>query len=260
MDPSKRDLVKSASRSLDILEYLASHPAGVNLTEIHQFLAIPLSSLHNIIMTMVQKGYLTRDETTLSYRLGPKIGQLASSYYEQVDLIRISEPYMNQLARLSGETASLTVLRDDFIVFIHKVVGDGVQQIVNPVGTTLAAHATGSGKAMLAYIPEGELDRLYPSEFLKSYSQNTISTKSKLKEELRKIALDGYAFDNEESAHGIWAVASCIRDRHGYPMAAISIAGLIGRIRLKNFTEWIEPLRETTGQLSFALGFNQRES
>ncbi len=247
--------MKSASRSLDILEYLANHPGGVNLTDLHQFLSIPLSSLHNIIMTMVQKGYLSRDENNLSYHLGPKIGQLASSYYDQIDLIRLADPYMHQMARLSGETSSLTVLRENFVVFIHKVVGEGVQQLVNPVGTMLSAHATGSGKVMLAYLPESEIDRLYPTDVLEKFSQNTISSKVVLKKELSKIAKNGCAFDHEESALGIWAVACCIRNRHGFPMASISIAGLHGRIKLKNSTEWINPLKEMTAELSYSLGF-----
>lgn len=256
MGANHRNHVKSAARSLDILDYLADHPGGAGLTDLHHDLRVPVSSLHNIIMTMVQKGYLTRDEKTLTYHLGPRISRLANSYYDQIDLIQLAEPYMSRLARLTGETASLTVLRKNQIVFIHKVIGEGVQQIVNPVGTTHAAHATGSGKVMLAYLPENEIDRLYPQDKLESFSPNTITSKKILKEKLAKIAIDGYAFDDEESTPGIWAVAGCIRDRLGLPVAAMSVVGLVGRIKSKNHLDWIYPVRDMTAEISEALGFH----
>lgn len=256
MGANHRNNVKSAARSLDILDYLADHPGGAGLTDLHHDLRVPVSSLHNIIMTMVQKGYLTRDEKTLTYHLGPRISRLANSYYDQIDLIQLAEPYMSRLARLTGETASLTVLRKNQIVFIHKVIGEGVQQIVNPVGTTHAAHATGSGKVMLAYLPENEIDRLYPQDKLESFSPNTITSKKILKEKLAKIAIDGYAFDDEESTPGIWAVAGCIRDRLGLPVAAMSVVGLVGRIKSKNHLDWIYPVRDMTAEISEALGFH----
>jgi IclR family acetate operon transcriptional repressor len=255
IDVSKRDLVKSAARSLDILDYLADHPGGASLTDLHRHLHVPVSSLHNIIMTMVQKGYLARNEVTLMYYLGNKIGQLANSYYEQVDLIQLADPYMSRLARLTGETASLTVLRGNQVVFIHKVSGESVRQVVNPVGSTLAAHATGSGKVMLAYLPEGELDHLYPHDRLEGFAPNTITSKRALRDKLTKIAIDGYAFDDEESTPGIWAVAGCIRDRHGLPVAAISIAGFVGHIKMRNYLEWPQPVQEMTAEISTALGY-----
>jgi DNA-binding IclR family transcriptional regulator len=255
IENSERDLVKSAARSLDILEFLSNHSGGVTLTELRQHLKIPISSLYNIMMTLVQKGYVVRDELTLMYRLGPKVGQLAASYHNQVDLIQVADPYMNWLNRLTGETTSLTVLRDDVVVFIHKAVSDSNLQVVNPVGTTLAAHATGSGKVMLAYLPEGEFERIYPKEHLQKLTPNTITSKKKLKMLLPEIAANGYAFDNEESTTGIWAVAACIHDRLGSPLAALSVVGLIGRVQNKNYQSWPQQIKETSDEISAALGY-----
>lgn len=250
-----KELVKSAARTLDILDFLAEHPGGATLTDIQVHFKIPFSSLYNILTTLVLKGYLVRNEQTMLYHLGHKVGQLASSYYEQVDLIQISEPYMKQLSRLTGETTSLTVLRGDLIVFIHKVVGEGVLQIVNPVGTTLAAHATGSGKVMLSCLPESEIDRLYPQEELQVFTPNTVTTRAKLKALLKEAAECGYAYDNEESNMGVWALASPIRDRLNRPVAALSIVGLIGRILQKDHLDWVPHIKRMAMEASRALGY-----
>lgn len=255
IENSERDLVKSAARSLDILDFLSNHSGGATLTELRQHLKIPISSLFNIMMTLVQKGYVARDELTLMYRLGPRVGQLAASYHNQVDLIQVADPFMNRLSRLTGETTSLTVLRDDVIIFIHKAVCDSELQIVNPVGTTLAAHATGSGKVMLAYLPDGEFDRIFPKEHLQKFTPNTITSKKMLKAHLAEIAPNGYAIDNEESVTGVWAVAACIRDRLGIPLAAMSVVGLVGRIQNKNYQSWPQQVKETAAEISAILGY-----
>lgn len=253
---AERDLVKSAARSLDILEFLSNHSGGVTLTVLREHLKIPISSLFNIMMTLVQKGYVVRDELTLMYRLGPKVGQLATSFHNQVDLIQVADPYMQRLANQVGETASLTVLRDDVIVFIHKAVCDNQLQVVNPVGTTLAAHATGSGKVMLAYTPQEEIDRIYPKEHLARFTPNTIVSKKQLIKVLKEeIAPQGYAIDNEESVGGVWATAGCIRDRMGRPLAAVSVVGLVGHIQNKNYQSWPLLVKNVTAEISAALGY-----
>ena len=254
IDNSKRDMVKSAARSLDILDFLSSHSGGVTLTELREQLKIPLSSLFNIMMTLVQKGYAVRDELTLMYRLGPKVLQLAASYNVQTDLIQVAEPYMNKICRLTGETTSLTILRDDMIFFIYKAVGESVLQIVNPVGTTLAAHATGSGKVILAYLPEAEIDRIYPKEHLPRFTPKTIISKKILKSQLSEIKNAGYAFDDEESNTGVWAVAGCIHDPIGRPMAAVSVVGLVSQIQNKDYKSWSQKIKDISSEISQALG------
>jgi DNA-binding IclR family transcriptional regulator len=259
-DLNSRELVKSASRSLDVLEYLAEHPGGASLTAIKENLNIPASSLYNLIMTLVSKGYIARNEVTLHYRLGPMVGQLASSYFDQLDLIQIADPFMSQLAQLTGESCSLTILRGAEIVFVHKVVGEGVIQIVNPVGTTLAAHATGSGKVMLAHLPAEEIDWVYPEEELPRFTPNTITNKTALKNLLPEIASQGYSFDDEESNEGIWAVASCIQDRRGRPAGALSVVGLAGRIHQEDKHLWPQYVRQMASKISLALGYRSQHA
>jgi IclR family KDG regulon transcriptional repressor len=251
----REEMVKSAARVLDVFEFLSDHPGGSTLTDISKQLQVPVSSMHNLIRTLVKRGYLRRDQLSMIYQLGPKIGQLVGNFVEQVDIIQLANPQMIRLSQLTGETTSLTILRDDEIVFIHKVVGESVVQIVNPVGTTLAAHATGSGKVMLSYLPFEELDHIYPNESLPKLTINTIDNKTKLKIALKETAELGYAFDNEESHNGIWAIAACIRDVRGRPVAALSVVGLVGRVSSKDTRLWPNYIKEMAKEVSAALGY-----
>ncbi len=248
--------VKSAARALDIFELLANFSDGLSLTDIGNSLHIPLSSLHGLVNTLLSRGYLIRTEGTMIYRLGPGLVKIASSYMAQTDLVSIADPVMERLRRITCETTSLSVLQGDMIVFIHKRPAEGVVQVVNPVGTRRHAHATGSGKIMLAFLPPEDIDRIYPEEDLPAMTPNTIRTKTALKAALAEAREKQYANDNEESEAGVWAVAGCIRNTEGRPIASLSIVAPFYRIQTKDYTNWYQLVRDGAAEASALLRFN----
>lgn len=247
--------VKSAARALDIMEYLTSAPNGRSLTDIGKSLRIPLSSLHGLVTTMLNRGYLVRNDSTLLITLGPRITQIAALVHNQFDLIPLADPIMRKLRNELRETTSLAILDGTLIVFIHKCPMDGRIQVVNPVGTRLPAHATGSGKVLLSFLPEEEIDYLYPDEILPARTPRTITSKGELKIALKEIRENGFAYDDQESDREIWAVASCIRNDKGYPVAAISVVAPIFRIREKDHKLWYKYVRDGALEVSKKLGF-----
>ena len=253
--PEKIGVVKSAARALDILELLIKLPRGLSLTEIGRDLDIPLSSLHNLMNTLILKGYINRDDATSVYQASSKLIQLAASYHAQHDLVGIADPVMKELGDLTGETTSLAILQDNVIVFIHKRSSQDLLQVVNPVGTRLPAHTTGLGKAMLACLPEEEVDRLYPHEQLEKLTPVTISGRAALKRALQEARQRGYAVDDRESHNGVWAVASAIRNRAGYPVAALSIAAPRSRVQGKDVSHWCEATASGAQKISQILGY-----
>lgn len=248
-------IVKSSARTLDILTVLAEQSEGMTLTEISQRLDIPVSSLHALVGTLVQKDFVLRDPGSYHYRLGSRLLQLASTYRSQVDLITLAEPVMDRIRQLVSETTSLSVLQGQSILFIHKRTAEGAVQVVNPVGTRLHAHATGSGKVMLAFLDQEEIGQIYPDESLPSVTPATLRSKSELMARLSEIRTLNYAYDEEESAIGVWAVASCIRDEDGRPIAALSIVAPISRLRSKDESDWHRLVRDGANEVSAALGF-----
>lgn len=248
--------VKSAARTLEILTFLSQRPSGMRLTEIVAALRIPPSSLHALVATLVEREFVVRDESGFYYRLGPMILQLASAYTSQVDLVLLADPIMDRIRRVVGEGTSLSVLQGQMILFIHKMPADRVVQVVNPVGTRLLAHATGSGKVMLAYLGGDEFDKIYPDEELARLTPATIRSRAELKARLPQIRKLNYSYDEEESSAGVWAVASCIRDEAGTPAAALSIVAPTSRVQTKNVSSWHSLVRDGAAEISAALGFS----
>ncbi len=252
-------LVPSVQRALAILELVGRSRERLTLSAMGQQLGIPLSTLHGLASTLVRLGYLEREEPSKVYWLGPKVGEMAAAHHAKVDLVAVSRTAMDRVRDAAGETVSLSVLEGNQIVFIDKRPGQGQVQVVNPVGTRLPAHATGAGKVMLAYLPEEEFERLYPEEELPSLTPYTITTRRKLKQVLARIRERGYAFDDQESELGLWAVAGCIRDALGYPVGALNIVAPLFRVRSRDCTDWQILVVEATAGVSEALGFS-RES
>lgn len=247
-------IVKSAARVLDIIELLVGYPEGLTLSELKENLEIPLSSLHDLLSTMVIKGFVLRDKQ-LRYMLGPKISSVVSSYSIDSDIVLIANPLMDQLRDKTGESNSLTVLVRNHIIFIHKKVAKGIVKIINPTGTRIPAHATGSGKILLAFLPEPELDQIFPEDELQSLTPNSISSKRELKRELKKIKKAGYAYDEEESEVGVWAVACCIRDKQGEPVASLSVVAPTFHVTNKKKEQWRDDVIDTAKKISSGLGF-----
>lgn len=232
--------VKSARRVIDVFELLSRNPEGMSLKQISQSLRIPPSSCHGLLWTLINLGYIVKDDFALTYRLGTKLFELAGAHIESLDLIQIADPIMEHMSRTCNEAVSLAVLEGTDVVFIHKKTSGGVIRIVNPVGTHLPAHGTALGKVILAELPPDELDVLYPHDELVRWTPHTITSKQALKRCLAEARERGVAYDREESAIGIQAVGSVVRDHNGFPVAAISVAALAAHKRDEEYWHRLE--------------------
>lgn len=249
--------VKSAARVLDIFELLHREGCPLTLTEMKRKLGIPVSSLHSLVHTLTSRGYLERDEASLSYQLGPAIIALARYKQEEIDLIEVADPELAELSQASGESVSLAVLDDTDVVFIHKKVSSHVVRVVNPVGTRLPAHATALGKCILAGLDRQELIRLYPSEELPTATPNAVSARTELLHVLDTVRAARLAYDREESMLGVFAVGSPIFDHSGDIVGAASIAVPSARATPENVQHWQELITAGAARISAKLGYRE---
>lgn len=247
--------VRSARRALEILELVAEAPNSLTLSEIAGALKLPNSSAHALASTLLDADYLIRDRLSLRFSLGPKVGRLASAFRAGRDLASASSHPMDWLRDMTGETVSLTTLEGTDVVFIDKRTADGQVQVVNPVGTRLPAHATGSGKVMLACLPEERVKELYPTEELPQSTTRTIATRDELLEVLARVCASGYALDEQESEMGVWATAAAIRDVGGGPAGALSIFAPVFRVQAEHRRLWSDWVLEAAAEASAALGY-----
>jgi IclR family acetate operon transcriptional repressor len=215
--------VQSVERALSLLDALSTAPGGVSLTELAGRSNLNISTCHHLLATMQKRGYVAKVPGRRTYALGARVLQLGQAFLRQVDLPQRAQPVLAELNAATGETVHLAVLQGDAVVTVAKLEGrHAVRVDTDAVGSSEAAHATATGKAMLAWLPEEQIRRILAANGMRSYTPNTITDAETLIEELRHVRRNGYALDREEFQPGVVCVGSAVRDHAGAVIGSIS--------------------------------------
>lgn len=195
--------VKSASRTLDVLEALAAGPRSFG--QLARELGIPQSSLHGILATMKDRGWVEQGPEGL-VRLGLHALQVGTAYLEADEAVARTVALLDRLAAATGETVQLGRLDGSSVVYLAKRDSTHPVRLISSVGTRLPAHATALGKALLAQ-REPEVVRRSLTFPLQALTSRTITDWVPLRAELRHTRRLGYAVDREEAAEGLCCFA-----------------------------------------------------
>lgn len=207
-DESAWQPVKSADRTLEILERLADHP-GRSLVELARELDIPKSSLHGILRTMTRRGWVETDATGTRFGLGMRALQVGAAYIEADDAVGLLSGVLDRLADELGETVHLGRLDGPNVVYMAKRESIHPLRLYSAIGRKLPAHATGLGKALLAGLPPAEVDALL-GPTLRALTRHTITDRATLRAELDLIAERGWSVDRQENTEGIVCFAMAV--------------------------------------------------
>lgn len=205
MAPSEPNTaVKSALRTLDILELVARQGRPLAAHEISTTLGIPVSSLSYLLSTLVDRGYLDRDRR--HYRLGAAVGRLAPVEVAPSLAERVT-PIVRALTRELNETAGFFVLRDFEIEAVAREIGSHALRYSLEVGQRAPLHAFAAGKAILSTLPKRELDAYFRTVERKAFTPRTIQDEASLRAALDEIRREGIARTRGEHTPGIVGIA-----------------------------------------------------
>ncbi len=247
--------VKSAERTLNLLELLSEQRHGLSLADISHALRIPKSSAFQILRTLEAREYVARDRVTSRFRLDVRVFALGRAYAESMDLVREGQRVLAELSRTLDETCHLAVLAGLDVVYVAKEESSQPIRMVSAVGRRLPAHATGVGKMLLAMLDERVLNTRLKGVRLPRLTPQTITTVADLREELRVTRDRWFAFDREESTDGLRCLAAPILDQHGNVIAAISASVPAVRLPAERIPEVLWKVCDAARRVSRALGF-----
>ncbi|WP_020577211.1 IclR family transcriptional regulator [Actinopolymorpha alba] len=255
MNDVAKGAVKSAERTLAILELLTSREDPLTFTEIAQTLHYPRSSLHGLLRTLVERGWAEFDPTQRSFALGIRTLEAGNAYTRALGLVERALPHMEQVRDNIDETVQLAVLNGLHNVYVAKVDGRQTLTLASEVGRRLPAYATGVGKVLLAGLGQAELDRRLGDFQLTAITSHTITDKARLRAHLQNVRRRGFAVDNEEYTIGIRCVAVPIFDYSRQVVAALSISVPAIRFTPAHRERAHRLLVEAAYRLSTALGY-----
>lgn len=247
---------KTFTSGLQVLLLYDSETHGLTASEISKRLGYSISKTYRLIRTLVQFDMLKENPQTASYSLGPAIIRLGLLAQQNFQLPAVAQPFMKELSHLTKETVILVGLEGTKGICLELVESaEPIRFSLFRPGWTLPIHAGAAPKAIMAHLPEEEWDPII-SQGLKSYTPNTITDPKSLKDELRKIRQQGYAFSNQEAERDVWAVAAPILTGIGKPMAALAVAGPAFRLNRKEIPALGQLALKYAQKIGFYFGGN----
>src|SRR5215210_542625 len=240
--------VASVTRALALLDVLADgRELGTN--ELARRSGINASTVSRLLATLAAAGIVDHVPESGRYRLGLRLVQLGNAVVERLDLRALARPHLESLSAATGETATLSApgagsaITIDFVQGLHSV------QSVAQLGRPSVAHATATGKVMLA-LGAGDL----PGGTLREYTPRTITDRGALEQELERVRKRGWAQSAGEREQDLNAIAAPVGDSRGDLAAIIGVQGPASRFTATAMRAAVEPLRIRAAAVSAALG------
>jgi IclR family transcriptional regulator, KDG regulon repressor len=247
--------VKSADRALDLLELFAKHRDGLSLSDVCASTGWPKSSSLALLRTLQRRDFLEISAHRGRYLLGPRVASLGSAYLDNLNFAQESADIVREVSRACDETVHLAVLRGTDVLYVAKEEGGGHMRMVSMIGRMIPAHGTGVGKMLLASLPDGEVDALYPpDEDLPRLTHRTVTDRAAFMRQLECIRNQGYATDYGESTVGVNCLAAPVMDVNARVVAAMSISVPEPRFSDDRVPELFDLLMSGARKLSIRLG------
>lgn len=235
----------TVGKALDVLDQVAAFGRPVRFTELLDQCPYPKATLYRFLQTLVSQGMLVFDRERQSYALGLRLVRLAHAAWRQFSLATVARPWLDRLAEHSGETVHLAQLDHGQVLYVDKRNARRPIRMFSDAGKVGPAYCTGVGKAMLAFLPEDELEPLLRLQSFHRFTPNTITTVDGLRSELTRIRARGHAYDDEEHEPGIICVAAPILSHGGSVIGGLSLTSSTDRMRLAELGELAPDVRAT---------------
>lgn len=262
--PSGRALANAplvVEKTLKVLEYLAEcNEVTAGVTEISAVLGYNKSTVYRILRVLAEHGFVEQSPSTQKYSLGVKLLELGTAYLTNCEVRKQARPFLEKLVADSGETVHLAILRDWEVLYIDRVEppNSGIS-VGQKVGRRFPAYCTAGGKALLAWLPQEQLEQFLASVPLKPMTPKTITDPGELRKELVRVRERGYAVDREEIHEWGRCVGAPIFDFTGGVVAAVSISGLSMRLTDERIETVLAPLvMEAARDISARLGYRRK--
>jgi DNA-binding IclR family transcriptional regulator len=220
--------VQSIERAAAVLRLLAAAPDGLGVVDLGNSLGLPKGTVHGIIRTLHQVGFVEQDGASARYHLSGALAHLGDSYLDLNELRSRAINWADALAARSGEVVRVGRLVSGQVVVVHHVFRPDDSDQDLDVGSTLPAHATALGKAVLAFDASGTTGRRRGR--LEAFTTRTLVDPARLADELAQVRSIGWAGEFEEHVIEQAGIAAPIRGLGGLVVGAVGLTGPVARV------------------------------
>jgi len=246
--------IQSLARAFAIIEEIARHREGIGLADLSKRVGLHNSTAFHLAKTLVSLGYVRQESETKRYRVGRPLFALAASCLDEIEMVHVATPVLEDLSRQTGESGHFAVRMGDAVVVIARTAGAGAFQLTERVGVVRPAHCTALGKIILASLSRDALERFLARVELKPSTEKSITDIPALLRDIDGVRASGIAYDHGEFNAEVRCVAVAVRDFTGATIGAVGISGPIWRMTDEATQARAKALRAAADRLSHALG------
>ncbi len=248
--------ISAVDRALSLLEALAEHP-GLSVTELARVSGNTKSLVFRLIYTLERRGYVIREQSSRTYTLGYRPLYLAASAQDNLLLVARTAPFLDDLARSTGEQVNLVVRDGAHCLCVATRAAPGSMQLYAQVGRRIPMHAGGGPKILLAFAPD-DVQAEVIGRALDGRAEPALADRAALDERLDAIRRTGTNESRGDLDRNAFSIAAAIRGRDGEVIAAVSVAGTIEHLGEGVADAYRAAVDEASRRCSEAMGWRPR--
>src|SRR5664279_3051420 len=218
----RKNRVQSIERAFAVLAALSDGPIGV--TEVADRIELPKSTVARLLASLQREGAVEQEPGGTRYRVGSRIVTLAATVLPTRSMVVLARPELEALALAMGEAAGLSIPEGSRVHYVDQVDTPNPVSVRDWTGTRVPMHAVPSGLVLLAHLPAPSVERILARP-LEAFTPGTVTDPAVLRERLRRIQRDGYAWVFGEFSVGINSVAAGVANEDGEVVAAVHLHG-----------------------------------
>lgn len=240
----------TVSKALSVLDQVAGFGRPVRFSELLEASDYPKATLYRLLQTLLHQSMVSFDPDRQTYSLGVRLVRLAHQAWRQSSLAPVAQPYVEELSQIVGETVHLAQLDNGQVLYVDKRNARVPVEMFSQAGRVGPVYCTGVGKAMLAFVPEAEQDKIIVQQSFHRFTDHTYTSAVALRDELNEIRARGYAFDREEHEPGIICIAVPILTQNGRVIGGLSLTSTTARHSLTSLEAHLPAIKTTVSRIA----------
>jgi IclR family transcriptional regulator, pca regulon regulatory protein len=218
------DFVRSLERGLAVIRAFDGEHPELTLSDVARATGLTRAAARRFLHTLVELGYVRNNGRYFALR--PRILELGHAYLSSLGLSDVATPHLEALVTAVHESSSVSVLDGDEVVYVARVHTRRIMTVIISVGTRFPAYATSMGRVLLTGQSDEWLDGYLATAQLAPLTRHTITDPARLRAELMRVRVQGWALVDEELEEGLRSIATAIHDPRGKVIAAINVSAL----------------------------------
>jgi IclR family pca regulon transcriptional regulator len=247
--PARREAMGGLAKGLAVIRAFTTERPALTLSEVARSAVMPAATARRCLLTLEELGHVTRSGR--SFRLRPKVLELGAAYLESMNIEALTRTHLEELARTTNDSAALCVLDDTEMVYVARASVRTLIRLEAHIGSHFPAHATSTGRVLLAGLGTDRLERYFRSAKLEALTEKTVTDPAKLRRLIEECRRAGFAAVEDELAYGVVALGVPVFDQKRRVVAALNTSSHSGRItKTRLVRERLAMLQDVSRQIS----------